>query len=531
VFAFNLLRAPEAKSLDDSPYLIYRKMVSVSELKAMVGNDPEKLKHVQETKDETYTVFDAASGAYKQVKDQTTLREYYFRPSHKYPTGYYAYATASGILFEGELPLGVFPIVSCGFDEVATSPRARSIIKQIRPYQIELNRTGSKIAETQATSDDKLIIQDGAKISHGGTLPGVRAVKVTGAPPTIMPGRAGEQYFSYVESQIKEMYSIANVAEDLEQLPAQLDPYTLLFRSMRNKKKFSLYSDKFEQFIVDLTKASLRLAKGYLDETALIPAIGKKEYINIPEFKSQDDLSFQIKVEEQTTDVESVMGKQITLNHVLQYCGQQLSKDDIGKIIQNMPYVNQQEMFGDLTIDYENSKNDLLALDRGSYRPAHPFDNHAYVISKLLHRMKQADFEQIPPQIQRLYDMKLQEHEQLEAENQRKILAAKNDLIPATGYLVPVDFYIVDPKDAGKTRRARIPYDSLAWLIQRLEDQGTIMNRIDPLPDAEKIRLSEAYNSQGSPQQQQQSPFHSDEQAKQAQASIQQQNASGGGIL
>jgi hypothetical protein len=57
----------------------------------------------------------------------------------------------------------------------------------------------------------------------------------------------------------------------------------------------------------------------------LIPAIGKSEYINIPEFKNADDLCHRIKVQARADDIESQMGKQLTLNHFLQYAGSNIS--------------------------------------------------------------------------------------------------------------------------------------------------------------------------------------------------------------
>lgn len=501
LYSFDVLRAPEAKSMDESRYIIYRKMVDIEELKKMIGNDQSRLKFIEESQDETFVVFDSSQGYGRNTKNQCLLKEYYFRPCGQYPRGYYYMATNSGVLFEGELPLGIMPIKYVGFDEAATSARARSIIKQLRPFQAEINRTASKIAETQITlGDDKLLIQDGTKITHGGQVPGIRAVKYTGMTPTVLPGRSGDQYLPYMQAQIEEMYRIANLAEDsIEKPGGQMEAYALLFKSLKDKKQFSMYGEKFEQFLVEICETVLRLCKAYMPEETFIAVAGKNEQVNIAEFKSLDDLGYQIKLEPQVDDVETKMGKQITLTNLLQYVGNQLNKDDIGKIMRLMPYANNEQMFSDFTLDYDNANNDILALDRGEYPKPSFYENHEYMIKRLTHRMKQSDFQFLPPQIQQIYQMKMVEHQQMLEEMNAKISAAKSEWIPTSGYLVVCDLYVSDPDNPTKTRRARVPYDALSWLIKKLEAQGTALDKLEEQSLGVQAQLADMSMAQQQP--------------------------------
>lgn len=489
-FAFDTLRDPGSKSWDDCRVVILRKMVPIPDLKAMVGQDDDKLKMIQESGKHTYQVFDGASGSYRETKDQCLVKEYYYRKCADYPKGYYYITTEEGILFEGELPFGIWPIKYVGFDEVATSARSRSIVKVCRPYQAEVNRSASKIAEHQVTlGDDKLLIQSGTKITHGGTLAGIRGIQYSGTPPGILAGRSGEQYLAYMQSQIVEMYQAANVNEDsVENNNTNTEPYTMLYRSIRNKKKFSLYGMKFEEFLVDICEASLELAKNYYTDEMLIPAIGKREYVNIPEFRSSQKLCYQVKVEPQVDDIETKMGKQMAMTQVIQYVGKELGKDAIGRIIRAMPFVNEEEAFNDLTIDYDNSVNDILSLDRGEMPEINVEENHIYAVKRLTQRMKQSDFKFLPPQIKMNYQQFRSQHMQINSMQQRQILAAQADFIPTGGYLVTCDFYRNDPSDPARTRRARLPYQSVDWLIKRLGDQGM---SLDALEGMQQSALSE----------------------------------------
>jgi len=494
IYGFNVLRDASAKEMEEARFLIIRKMVEKSELLARFEEDDPRREYIHESGKDTYRVYNGASNRYSQNATKVMLREFYFRPSKLYPQGYYYISTEAGILFEGPLPLGIFPIVHIGFDEVATSPRSRSIIKQLRPYQAEINRAASKIAEHQVTlGDDKVFIQRGTKLSRAGTTSGVRGVQYSGAAPVIQPGRNGAQYLDYMNSQIAEMYQVANIIEDSMEKGGPQDAYAMLFRSMKDKKKFSFYSEKFERFIIEICETSLKLYKNYCIPQAIIPAIGKREAVNIPEFKNSEDLGFQISIKPRTDDMESMMGKILTANHVLQFASAQLPPESIGQIVRNMPFANKEEMLTDLTIDYDIAKNTMLALDRGEEVPTQQYDNFVYLIKRITHRIRQPDFAQLDPGIQQLYQIKIQELEQAEAERQQVLQRANSGYIPTGGALIGVDLYIEVPSSSGgvKTQRARVPSEAIQWLLSKIEDQGSSQEELDKLTEGSQAQIAQ----------------------------------------
>lgn len=505
IYGFNLLRPPECKDMRKATWLCIRKMVDKNELLARFADDEKKASYVVASPDDTFLVFDGARGGYRKSTNQVLVREFFFRPGPLYPRGYFYITTKEGILDEGELPGGLFPIEFMPFDKIQTTPRGRSPIKYLRPYQAEINRTASKIAEHQITlGDDKLLLQNGTKVSAGCSLPGVRAVNYTGQKPEVLPGRNGSQYLEYMVSQIKEMYEVANVAEqDMD--AAQVDPYTMLFKSATQKKKFQRYIKRFEKFLVNICKLYLRLAKIHFNDDQIVHAIGKSEQINIKEFKNTDELAFSVKVVPQADDVETKFGKQMSIQHVLQYVGNQLKPEDIAKLIRQMPWANFEADFDEMTVDYDSIRNDILALDRGEQPPVHPYDNHVYVIKRLTNRMRAPDFMFLPPLVQKNYALKVQLHEKLEAQRQMQLQRAQQGYIPTGGYLVGCDFYVNNPDDPNKTRRVRVPYEALQWLINQLQSQGSSLEEMESMnPGAQQQMAQMAGGS--APQSPQQGP-------------------------
>jgi len=478
ILGFNLIRPAEAKTMQEARWLCSRKMVHINDLKALVGDDEEKKKKIQSTQDETFFVFDGAKGNYSKSENQALVKEWFFRPSYDYPDGWFVIQTGETKLAEGPLPFGVFPICYEGFDEIQTTPRHRSIIKQLRPYQYEVNRAGSKIAEHQVTlGDDKVILQNGAKVTNGPNLPGIRTMFVTGQTPTILEGRAGNQFLEYVNSQIAEMYQVANIPEDAAEKEGG-DAFANLYRSVRDKKKFAIYAEKFENFLVSLCTVYLQLAKEYFDEEMLVPAIGKSEYINISEFKNTEPLQFQIKVEPMTEDTTSMMGRHLVLNQILQYVGTNLDKDSIGKMIRQMPFANSESAFDDLTLDYDAAVNIQLALDRNEEPHISKNDNGEYILKRLAARQKQSDYRLLAPEIQQRYDQLIQIYEKMGADRLEAIKQAQNEFIPASGASIKCDYYIPDPNQPNRSIRATVPAEALNWLVKRLSEQGSSQEQL-----------------------------------------------------
>lgn len=482
LYGFNLLFHPGASDSGDAQCFIVRKMVPNKDLMAQFGDSDELKRSFGSNTHQEFVVFDAQKARYEKAKDQTLVREYYYPSCYKYPNGYYVIATESVILAEGELPGGIFPIVYAAFNRPQTARRGKSIIKIARPYQAEINRASSQAAQHQITvGDDKILYQSGTKLQSGALLPGVRGITYTGAQPEILPGRAGMQFVEYISQQITEMYQAVNMEEiTREKESLAQDPYTMLYRSAKHKAYFTSYADKFGQFIKDFMETLLSLAKFYLPDDELIPAIGKNEVVNIAEFRSNDRLSHEIKIEAMDDTVDSMLGRQLTFNHILQYVGQNLDKESIGKLIKAMPYGNFESGFDDFTLDDDIVMNDMLAMERGELAPPPGnYDDHQKMIKRLSKRMREPDFKFLDPQIQNQYQIKINMHEKAEADRQAQLIAAKNEYIPADGPMIACDMYVEDPDPTKAPKRARVPQRALNWLLDQLEAQGLSLAQLE----------------------------------------------------
>jgi hypothetical protein len=487
IYGFNVLIDPNCDGVHDSPWVCVRKQASVDELKDMF---PDKAESIHSSSERPFLVFDMEQGYRQSQKNKEALvKEWYFRPCPAMPSGYYYIAIDSHILDEGELPKTpdgqvVFPIVGEYADKIQTKRRGNSPLNSLRPVQSEINRAASKIAETQLTlGDDKLVVSNGSKVSSGAKLPGIRSITVTGGmAPTILPGRSGDQYMGYLQSQISELYQLAEL-DATETYEGQLDPHMLLYRSGSQKRKFNRYIKRFEMFLVKLCENCINLSKIYYSDERFIRAVGRLEAVNIQEFREKTATHVQVVVEAAADDIESQLGKQLVANHVLQYVGNQLDPSSIAKIVRNMPFSNLKDSFADLTMDDERATNDLLALDRGDLPKVGENDPHDYLIKRASVRMGQPDYQLLPDEIKENYEVYLQAHGDVMRQQKEAMERAKSGFIPDSGAMVKVDYWIKDPANPDKqASRAEMPVSALEWLYNKLQEQGTFSEQLGGMP-------------------------------------------------
>lgn len=478
IFAFNVFRPKACQDLSDAPWLGYRYMEHVD---LLIEDYPDQKDKIKPDNKKTFLVFDQNSADYAEAKDQVLVREVYYRPSPQFPKGYFYKWVETAILAEGELPEGIFPLIYSGFDSIPTHPRFLSPVKQWKPYQVEINRMASKMAEHQVTlGDDKVIMLNGGKLSNGGNVPGIRALSTTGGSVSVVPGRTGEQYLNVLNNTVNELYQQAMVQEELENtMPAQVDPYAMLMQSAKWKIRFSSHVERFERFLVQLTETTLEIIKAYIENDELIQVVGKNEVVNLSEYKKAGPLGFQISLEPASEDIESRLGKKLALDRYIQYAGSNMNKEDIGKFLRMDPYLNKEQMFSDFTMAYDNATNDILALDRGEIPPMtkYRYADPKYIIQRLSTRMGQSDFSFLPPQVQNNYQQVLQQYEMLVTQMMQEQAALNADMIPTDGPLIRADLWVPQQQADGSSKQVRLslPSSSLQWLQQRLEQQGASM--------------------------------------------------------
>jgi hypothetical protein len=350
--------------------------------------------------------------------------------------------------------------------------------------------------------DDKIVYQAGTKLSQGALLPGVRGISHNGMPPQILPGRDGGQFSPYIESTKNDMFEAIDYDKIGAEKGANLDAYSMLFMSARGQKVYGEYVEKFTEFLTEVCEKALELARYYLPDDEVIKFAGRTEIINLAEFRATKKGDYAIKVVETTDAIEERIGRQLILTQMIQYLGKNLDQKQIGMVLKNMPFLNNQDLFKEMTMDTDMVENDMLQLERGEMPSMSPYADNAYYEKRFTHRMKQADFRFLHPSIQKMYEYYLNLHVQEIGRKEAARKQAEADFIPIEGALITVQMYDPNPEPGKPAKYVKLPYTSIMHLLKGLESQGTPLKILQDM-NAQSVS---ALVNQMQPQMQAQGP-------------------------
>jgi len=500
IFAFDLFRDPAAKSMDESRYMIIRKLVDKKELSKKHPNiDMKKIN--EGDYEDTFVVFNTNSGSYEKSRaSQVLVREHYFKPCLAYPNGYYYITTKYDILEQGELPGGIFPIIWRGFDEGQTRARAFSLIRQIKSPQAEVNRCLSKIAEHQITlGDDTVYIQKGTQVAPGGYINGQKVVKHTGPQPMVSPGRSGEQYANHLLRMVEWIERIAGIDLFGEKAGGQ-DAWAQVHKGLKEREVFSKYGEKMESMMKEVCEMCLQLYKTYAPDELLIRVFGRREIPNLEEFRNIDNLVYQISIDPGNKDADVQMREQLVANTILQF-SPDMPPEQRALLIRSMPIGGNLEDFEEEALNkYDQAKNLALAIERPNapLPQINHFVDKNYVRNYLVTRRTRPEMDFLPPQVIQKYDTIIQQLEELKAEEVRNEQALNADFIPVGGNEIKMDIYVTKPSEGGgtKTERATISEQTWNWVQDRLKRQYGVQADLDMAQDADLSEMGKFFDNQ-----------------------------------
>jgi hypothetical protein len=174
------------------------------------------------------------------------------------------------------------------------------------------------------------------------------------------------------------------------------------------------------------------------------------------------------------------MGKSVQLAQVMQYAGSSLPPDAIAHIVRQFPFLNEEQLFKDQTVYSDQADSIILAMDRGETPFFFEKTDHDYLAKRIQTRMNEADFPLLPKPIQMNFMSRLAAHEKFSLMQAQEAAQATSGFIPSGGGLVSVDYYISTSE--GKQQRARLPYEAVDWLVKKLSQQGSQVEKISNQP-------------------------------------------------
>lgn len=305
--------------LEDLRSIIHAKVYHVDEIEEMWGVrvDPEEseVMALEETRSGLGGVGYSVGGwrgGYKQLKDHAVLKEYYERPSKRYPNGRFIVVGGHRTLHAGPLPyvLGKDGQVDFPFVQLKSIPNpghfwGKSIVERCVPVQRRYNALRNRKAEYlnlvtigqwyepigSVDEDTELNNGPGARIRY---RPGV------GQPtPVAFPNLPGS-FENEIETLLNEFTAISGISELSRYSEAPSGVKSGIALSIANEQddtRLAMTTTRIASGIVTLGKYWLRLYKQFVEEPRLIRTVGPNREVDTMFWTASDLNSDDVIVE------------------------------------------------------------------------------------------------------------------------------------------------------------------------------------------------------------------------------------------
>lgn len=485
----NILRPPDCTNMDRAEWLGFYEIMNMRDLKLLVKDKNVWDYLLSSSRNMNLFTFNSMKNkyTYKQPGLYQDVAFIFFRPGGNLPRGYYFVHCNGIILFQGELPYGVFPIAYEGVYEKNDSPRHFGYPHNLIEPQQALNATKSKISnQKHKLGDTKILHSNNVKVGDL-NVQGVTHIPVQdqgdlqnpNGKPFIheIKAKSGEEYVNIFNSEMESFrfMSKSNLLEDPLNTQKQKKSGDFLqqfFMSVKEKGSFNEYSDTYVSLLKKSAKIVVKLAKNYYDERNLVPLVKGQDAINVKNFKKIMDLDKLVKLDEQDDSIESKMGQHAIFQTLIQYGGKhfQENPEQLGMLIKTAPLGNFEELYSNMTQPLKVAENVVLKVMNGVVPKPMPYQDYKIILAKLGSETLKPYYERLSEKEKAVYQKAIELYTQAEAELAQQIKAMEADEIPLTGMGVKVDLHTKDA-DTKRSQKVVIPQDAIEWLIQRAQQQ------------------------------------------------------------
>lgn len=431
---------PTAKQWEDVQWFCKEKVRTVDYVKEVYGVEVKPEDDIVETNclesqlRNLSTTWNTTTA--KQTKNSVKVKEYWEKPSTKYPKGRRV-TIANGELLayvddigfgdqddtERELPF--FPFVHI---VIPGRVPGQSIIEDLIPVQREYNRVRSKIIEYNKKMSGKWVIEEDSLVDDITDADDqiLEYHKHCNPPKIEQPGNLGADVYKNLEQLLEEFYFISGQQEvshgstpagvtsgvAIQFLQEQDD--TVMGPTIRNyvrcKQKYMSYMLKMIRYM-------------YREERTL-KIVGKNKEIETVSFYGNEITSTDVRISEGSMLHASKAGKQQWIMNLIQ-AGLLNPQQDRDIILKMLELGIDDELYDNTEIDRNQAQNEQTKWMQGDFSPdVRDFYNHTIHILEHNKFRKGSDYEKLkavaigndalgnPMTAQQLVDLHVQQHQE-----------------------------------------------------------------------------------------------------------------------
>jgi len=381
-------------------------------------------------------------GGSQFFQNGAVLRMYEEKPSQQFPRGIHLIMANGVLLYRGDLPIadehgiptGDFSYTEFKYDEVPGRFAGRSAVEDMVPLQRRINGIDAQIILNRKTLLSPWVLAP----KGSGLNPGQVALRpgavVTynfvgvGATPQVVQGQPLPAQI--MEERQQAINALNELAEDIgNQLGVKQDP------GMRSGIALNLGRELAEEmkvprrkrwalWVKERDRKRLLLAQRYYREARAVKLLGTGSEWQVRHWKGADLLGNT----DVAIDAGSLVPRSPTIKAQTAFDALQAGLIDPADPRQRQKLL---ELLGlpdfepDTGPDQRRAESENSAMDAGEMPEVRPTDNHEVHLQVVLQAMKDPSFDHKPPEVQRMYQLHQQGHEQAIGAAQKAELAGQ----------------------------------------------------------------------------------------------------------
>lgn len=420
VSPFELYPDPLADSFESAAWIIHAKIRSVEWVMETFGVsvEPEDVSELRLA----HPIDLAKPGrtGLSTPKDAVVLLEYWEPPSAKNPEGRYTVFTRSRILLDGPhiyLESGIrYPFAIVRHIPVPGRIWGDSTVTDAIDPQTQYNKTRSQMLEIKnLMAKPKWLIPRGSMETAPTTAPGeiLEYSPVAGLKPEmVQPPEVPSSYYRELEQLRAEIYELTGqheVSRAINPAGARSGLMVAYLQEQDDTRLHPTY-EAFIRMLEKLETMKLRLARVFYTEPRTARIVGENDQVEVFEFHGRDiPEDVDVKVKSGYSLPQSRLARQ---EFILQLWDRKLIMDP-RLILRLLEFGNEEGVYEDIQLDTAQAQREHEQLKAGQWVEPRDFHNHDIHIYEHDRFRKTAEYEELPPDIQALFDRHVEMHKQL----------------------------------------------------------------------------------------------------------------------
>jgi hypothetical protein len=415
VSPFEFYPDPYATTIDEMNWCFHVKIRSAEYVAEKYGVEvePEAINVNQYLEGKMFLITDNTS---QNIKKGVVVKEFWQRPTKKYPRGRYVVYVKDKVLFAGDNPYeqGMLPFAAFSHIPVPGRFWGDSVVTDLIKPQMNYNKARSQAIEIRnLMSKPKWLVPKGSLETQITSAPGenIEYVPVANLRPEPIRGIDVPATFWKEFDQIKsEFYDVSGQHEvSHAQIPAGIrSGIAIAYLQEQDDTRLTVTAQSYEKALEKVETLKLRLARQFYIEPRVGRIVGENNTVEVFTFMGRDiPEDVDVKVQAGSSLPQSRVAKQ---EFIISLWEQKIIQDP-KVVLKLLEFGDVEGIYDDIDLDTSQAQRENELMKEGKYEEPEDFENHEVHIYEHNKFRKTEEYDALPDEIKQLFAQHVAVHQ------------------------------------------------------------------------------------------------------------------------